>query len=80
MKQWVNAFRSGDYVGRNLWRTDACSYLWFGDALVQPGPPPKESFSTDAHSRLEFCIGAGAHTHYWDETAPMIAQELNRLI
>jgi hypothetical protein len=80
VKQWVNAFRSGDYVGRNLWRTDACSYLWFGDALVQPGPPPKESFSTDAQSRIEFCIGAGAHTHYWDETAPMIAQELNRLI
>jgi hypothetical protein len=80
VRQWVNAFRSGDYVGRNLWRTDACSYLWFGDALVQLGPPPKENYTTDKHSRIEFCIGAGAHTHYWDETAPMIAQELDRLI
>ena len=28
----------------------------------------------------EFCIGAGAHTHYWDDTAPDIAEALNELI
>ncbi len=31
-------------------------------------------------TRREFCIGAGGHTHYWDETAPDIAYELDRLI
>jgi hypothetical protein len=29
---------------------------------------------------MEFCIGAGAHTHYWDDTAPDIAQALNQFI
>ena len=32
------------------------------------------------HRKREFCIGAGAHTHYWDETAPEIARELDRLV
>jgi hypothetical protein len=78
--RWVNAFRSGDYIGRNLWRTDKCGYAWYADACAQPGPPPKPNCSTDGGARIEFCIGAGAHTHYWDETAPAIPIELDRLI
>jgi hypothetical protein len=30
--------------------------------------------------RTDVCIGAGAHTHYWDRTAPMIAEMLDDLI
>ena len=26
------------------------------------------------------CIGIGAHTHYWDRTAPDVAHTLNALI
>jgi hypothetical protein len=26
------------------------------------------------------CIGLGAHTHYWDRSAPEIGKELDRLI
>jgi len=26
------------------------------------------------------CIGAGAHTHYWDQSAPDIAEKLDDLI
>jgi hypothetical protein len=78
--RWVNAFRSGDYVGRHLWRTDECSYLWSFDARMPAVNPPEASFSTDNKARKEFCIGAGAHTHYWDDTAPMIARELDTLI
>ena len=58
VRQWTNAYRSGDYIGRSLW--------------------PHEH--ADDASRVEFCIGAGAHTHYWDGTAPMIADALDRLI
>jgi hypothetical protein len=37
--------------------------------------------SEDAHrSRRELCIGAGAHTHYWDATAKAIAVELDLLL
>jgi hypothetical protein len=69
VKQWVNAYRSGDYIGRFLWRNDACSYAWDPNAV-----------SADGVEREEFCIGAGAHTHYWDHTAPTIARRLNQLL
>jgi hypothetical protein len=70
VKRWVNAYRSGDYIGRFLWRTDQCDYRW----------DPRET-SADGAVRKEFCIGAGAHTHYWDHTAvETIARELNSLL
>jgi len=76
--RWINAYRSGDYIGRYLWRTANCSYAFEGDIFG------REPFnSTDGGSpaeRLEFCIGAGAHTHYWDKTARPVAWALDRLI
>ena len=29
--------------------------------------------SSDGGARREFCLGAGAHTHYWDRTARPVA-------
>lgn len=55
---WANVFRSGDYVGR---------YLWFPDA--DPGRWSKRQ-TTATHHVFEGCLGAGAHTHYWDQPAP----------
>jgi hypothetical protein len=77
---WVNAYRSGDYVGRFLWRTVPCGYLWRSDLGGVPFSAPAASVSSDGTRRMELCIGAGAHTHYWDRTAPTIAMELDRLI
>jgi hypothetical protein len=68
--RWVNVYRSGDYVGRNLWTPDMDPHLF------TPGARPR---TIDA-VRSEGCIGAGAHTHYWDDTAPMVAVELDQLI
>jgi hypothetical protein len=86
ISQWVNAFRSGDYVGRNLWRADDSSYRW--DPIPSEKPddwdPPAgkpEKISSDKNgTRIEFCIGPGAHTHYWDHTGALIAQTLDRII
>ena len=78
--RWINAYRSGDYIGRYLWRTAPCGYLWARDSGGAPFDAPAQSVSTDGRQRTEFCIGAGAHTHYWDRTAPAIALELDRLI
>jgi hypothetical protein len=58
VRQWTNAYRSGDYIGRSLWPDD----------------------DTPDRSRTDVCIGAGAHTHYWDSTAPMIAEMLDQAI
>jgi hypothetical protein len=63
---WVNAYRSGDYVGRHLWYPDGVS-AW-DDTLKAEG------------SRVEVCIGAGAHTHYWDDSAPEVATMLDELV
>lgn len=66
--RWSNAYCSGDYVGRHLWRADDDPHLW----------------DTTWHNldtvRREVCLGAGAHTHYWDGTVPEVAAELDRLI
>ncbi len=70
VKTWTNAYRSGDYVGRCLWQADGASQPWC------PGYISENS----AKTQREFCLGAGAHTHYWDKTAPAIAHEINRLI
>lgn len=78
--RWINAYRSGDYIGRYLWRTIPCGYLWTSDLGGVPFDAPARSVSSDGRHRTEFCIGAGGHTHYWDRTAPTIALELDRLI
>ncbi len=74
---WLNGYRSGDYVGRALWE----------DLIESPrfitGPSPKTFVSSDLKSEKlygEFCVGAGAHTHYFDYTAPDVAVAIDLLI
>lgn len=70
VERWSNFYRSGDYVGRSLWRSDAdldTTDAWDRELRVEG-------------RKRERCIGAGAHTHYWDATAPAIAEELDFLI
>jgi hypothetical protein len=80
VKEWVNAYRTGDYVGRYLWRDDP----WEPVGIFSPGvwnpaaDVPKNVYHLDG--RVEFAIGPGAHTHYWDSTAAPIAQMLDILI
>jgi hypothetical protein len=33
-----------------------------------------------AGDRVEFCLGAGAHTHYFSDDAVALASEIDRLI
>jgi hypothetical protein len=70
--RWVNAYRSGDYVGRELWRNDHSHAA----VMYAPGVVSADR----AGFRREVCIGSGAHTRYWDATAPMVAEELDQLI
>jgi hypothetical protein len=86
--RWVNAYRSGDYVGRAFWRTDID-----GDALLYAAAPldararfptaiPPVTFVSEdpSRTRRELCIGRGAHTHYWDGTAKAVAVEIDALV
>ena len=78
---WVNAYRSGDYVGRRLWIRDDDPARW------DPATPAGDSVASDAPAnavaeakRIEFCIGAGAHTHYFDQTAARVGEAIDQLI
>jgi len=70
--EWRNLYRSGDYVGRSLWLDE-----WYRRTA---SGNPNEMYLARAPRRSEGCIGAGAHTHYWDDTAVDVARELDSLI
>lgn len=74
--RWVNAYRSGDYVGRALWVGQ-----WFKrNGSGNTTAPPDVATADPPRSCSEMCIGLGAHTHYWDRSAPEIAAALDRII
>ena len=74
--EWVNACRSGDYVGRFIWTPP-------GDAsrfrIAAVGPDGKVE-AQRAGDRTEFCLGAGGHTHYFSNDAVALAVEIDRLV
>ena len=77
VRSWTNAYRSGDYVGRGLWLGEWYKRTKGGD---KEGMYPQKITVYGRGRACEMCIGLGAHTHYWDETAPDIRDELDRLI
>lgn len=83
ISRWVNAYRAGDYVGRELWRPDGCDCLHRRIPAGAPQdrePPSLVVSESEDRSRRELCIGGGAHTHYWDETAPAVGVEVDLLV
>jgi hypothetical protein len=64
--EWVNAYRSGDYIGRFIWTLDS--------------EAPFDLKPRRAAGRTEFCLGAGAHTHYFSDDAVALAVEIERLV
>jgi hypothetical protein len=75
--EWRNAYRSGDYVGRSLWLDE-----WYSrtDGGGDSGGYPAPIYIAKQGRVAEMCIGMGAHTHYWDKTAPDVAQQIDDLI
>jgi hypothetical protein len=74
--EWVNVCRSGDYVGRFIW-TPASDAARFDVATVDAND---KVVAQRAGDRTEFCLGAGAHTHYFSNDALALAVEIDRLI
>jgi hypothetical protein len=72
--EWVNACRSGDYVGRFLWAPPGQGYR-----IARVGADGTVE-ADRAGDRTEFCLGAGAHTHYFSNDAVALAVEIDRLI
>src|SRR5262249_33621105 len=85
LRRWVNFYRSGDYVGRSVWVNYVFGRTSDGeDGGAFPRPALAEIYtdrnSHDPTMRFDACIGLGAHTHYWDRTAPDVSEQLDRLI
>jgi hypothetical protein len=66
VEAWVNGYRSGDYIGR---------FLWTEHAQWRPSPAPAATRFVS-----EFCVGAGAHTHYFDSTALSVGRAIDAQI
>ena len=64
---WINLYRSGDYVGRNVDEPEDPKSLYEPNRLRRDRTP----------GFAEACIGPGAHTHYWDESAEVVARVLD---
>ncbi|MHC5879299.1 hypothetical protein ACYT69_10265, partial [Streptococcus pyogenes] len=84
---WSNAYRAGDYVGRELWLDGW--YQRSADVRAGTAAPHGESQRQLASVAWagegggdcwEACIGSGAHTRYWDATAPDVAERLEAVI
>jgi hypothetical protein len=83
--QWVNAYRSGDYVGRAVWRNESegawqCASSAAGDDAWLVTPTLRAVAESPDGLRREFCVGPGAHTHYWDAHGSLVAAELDRIV
>ncbi len=95
VERWANAFTSGDYVGRWLWSSPRAEGDALGHPLVdtvhpasfgrsdaysafEPMPPAVHPFATARE--LEVCLGAGAHTHYFEPDQATVAWLIDHLV
>ncbi len=76
LTEWVNACRAGDYVGRFIWTSPSAQDCYKVAAVAADG----KVCAQRADGRTEFCLGAGAHTHYFRNDAVALAVEIDRLV
>lgn len=71
VQRWLNGYTTGDYVGRWLWHADSRRYETASRQAVR-------AELAGSASEIDVCLGAGAHTHYFDvdleEAAPPAAK------
>jgi len=95
VRQWLNAFTSGDYVGRWLWSRDRPGDDVLGHPLaevLEPGvmgrasvydgfaPSPPGGAELDPVGEAETCLGVGAHTHYFEPDQQEVAWLVDYLV
>lgn len=74
---WVNVWAAGDYVGRWLWTaaTDTALPPLAVDPVAYDGKPTQQ-----APDYRDLCLGADAHTHYFDLDNTVMLAELRTLV
>lgn len=96
VRRWLNAFCSGDYVGRWLWAdhlqdvTDEVGEPMEG-TVAEPrlgrcstygnfDPVPPVFAKLAEQTHVEACLGLGAHTHYFDSGERLVAALAHHLV
>ena len=94
VQRWMNAFCSGDYVGRWLWSNaghdevlthpmvNTVGHDPFGrvDAYTGFNPAPPSDAGLIAAREVEVCLGLGAHTHYLEPDQTTVAWMIDWLV
>ena len=94
VQRWMNAFCSGDYVGRWLWsdsgddpelkhpmiNTLAGDAFGRVDAYTGFDPMPPVEALLDQAREVEVCLGLGAHTHYFERDQLTVAWMIDYLV
>ena len=92
VSRWVNAFCSGDYVGRWLWSDSPDPDDPVGHPMIDSGPsgrptayegfgpPPPEVAPFRTAREIEACLGFGAHTHYFESDQVYVARLVDSLL
>jgi hypothetical protein len=76
--RWWNLWASGDYVGRWLWSSPASEPGIFD---VEPARYDSDVvLHHSAYQWLDRCVGADAHTHYFDLDQRAVASYLSQLV
>ena len=92
--RWMNAFCSGDYVGRWLWSRaepgaaldhpteDTVGHEPFGrsDVYADFEPMPPDEGPLRRAREVEVCLGLGAHTHYFERDQATVAWLVDWLV
>jgi hypothetical protein len=86
--RWINAYTTGDYVGRWLWSDppeapgmppSTVDTLAGSDLYAVTAPQDLASKIRDA-AELDVCLGSGAHTHYFEADQKVVAQLVDSLV
>jgi hypothetical protein len=88
VQRWVNAYTTGDYIGRWLWSRPARPGSDVSDPLVDQVAHPDDVYQPaaaparlpDGVRELDVCLGSGAHTHYFEPDQHVMAGLVDRLI
>ncbi len=95
VRQWLNTYTSGDYVGRWLWSRDGPNDDLLGHPLAEVlrpaalgrgsvydafAPTPPDGRDLDAAAEAETCLGVGAHTHYFEPDQQEVAWLIDYLL
>jgi hypothetical protein len=91
VQRWVNAYTTGDYVGRWLWSrgprpggevsdTMIDARERDGDVYDSAAQPPDLAALMGDSRECDVCLGTGAHTHYFETDQRCMAGLIDQLV